>query len=84
MVLEFVDGLTELGFTPSFDTVTRDTFKSGTKFRSDSVAIVARKVASAAKHLHDHGVMHGDLYAHNILVSTSVHCTKATAEHEVD
>jgi serine/threonine protein kinase len=29
---------------------------------------IALGIASAAQHLHAHGIMHGDLYAHNTLV----------------
>jgi serine/threonine protein kinase len=30
---------------------------------------ILRGIADAAAHLHKHGVMHGDLYAHNTMVS---------------
>ncbi len=35
--------------------------------RSDAVLRIARGIAAAACHLHAHGILHGDLYAHNIL-----------------
>jgi len=68
MVLEYVEGLKELGNTPSFDSVTRDVFPSETSFEFAWILQVARHVSSAVGHLHKHCVMHGDLYAHNTLV----------------
>ncbi len=52
---------------PSFETCTRDTFKEGTLFSSNTILKIVSSVASAANHLHHKGIMHGDLYAHNTL-----------------
>lgn len=52
---------------PSFDTCTRDTFKEGTQFSSETIFKISQSIADAAKHLHSKGIMHGDLYAHNTL-----------------
>lgn len=57
-----------LGLPPSFDTCTRDVFLPGTAFSIQQVVAIALAIASAAAHLHDCGIMHGDLYAHNTLI----------------
>ncbi len=63
-----------LGFPPDFDTCTRDTFAQGREFSAQAVYKVAKAILSASAHLHAKGLMHGDLYAHNILVDEAHHC----------
>ncbi len=58
-----------LGNPPSLESCTRDTFPEGTTFSWPQVLRIAQGIASAAAHLHQRGIMHGDLYAHNILVN---------------
>lgn len=59
-----------LGFPPSFDSITRDTFGDDTRCSISFITNVAHGIANVCAHLHEHGIMHGDLYAHNILVDT--------------
>lgn len=56
-----------LGNPPDFTTCTRDTFAPQTVFTLQQVLAVAKAMASVGEHLHARGIMHGDLYAHNIL-----------------
>ncbi|WP_317899905.1 leucine-rich repeat-containing protein kinase family protein [Aurantibacillus circumpalustris] len=63
-----------LGMPPDFETCSRDTFKVETVFTATQILEVARAIAAAANHLHDRGISHGDLYAHNILMNESVEC----------
>ena len=58
-----------LGNPPSLDTCTRDTYAPGTSFSVATILRIAIGISSAAAHLHGQGIMHGDLYAHNILVN---------------
>ncbi|CAK7268695.1 hypothetical protein SEPCBS119000_003192 [Sporothrix epigloea] len=61
-----------LGQPPSFDSCTRDCFDSSladSRLPVSAALAILSGVASAAAHLHDRGIAHGDLYAHNILVS---------------
>lgn len=58
-----------LGNPPSLETCTRDTFPANTCFSLYAIITIAIGVASAIKHLHQQGIMHGDIYAHNILVN---------------
>ena len=56
-----------LGQPPSFDTCTRDVFPAAQKITYAQGVEILSGVLHAAKHLHDRGIMHGDLYAHNTL-----------------
>jgi hypothetical protein len=58
-----------LGQPPDFDTCTRDTYSANASFSLPVILRLTIGIASAAAHLHAKGIMHGDLYAHNILVN---------------
>lgn len=62
-----------LGNPPDFDTCTRDIYDEGTSFSLSLLMRIASDIASAAAHLHARGMMHGDLYSHNILVHENGH-----------
>jgi hypothetical protein len=69
LVLELIPpAFKNLAGPPSYDTCTRDTFKPGTEFSVNTILNIAASIADAARHLHLKGIMHGDLYAHNILI----------------
>ena len=53
---------------PSLASCTRDCYALEQRFSVDQVLALARGVASALQHLHGRGILHGDLYAHNLLV----------------
>ncbi|SFG89930.1 serine/threonine protein kinase [Duganella sp. CF458] len=68
LVMPLVDpGLRSLAGPPSFASCTRDVYADHQRFSAEALLGIARGVASAAAHLHARGIMHGDLYAHNIL-----------------
>ena len=52
---------------PSLASCTRDIYAAETRFTLDTALRIAHGIASAVQHLHTRGIMHGDLYAHNIL-----------------
>ncbi|CAK7265960.1 hypothetical protein SEPCBS57363_001854 [Sporothrix epigloea] len=59
-----------LGQPPSFDSCTRDCFDTSSsdgRLPVPAALSILSGVASAAAHLHERGIAHGDLYAHNIL-----------------
>jgi serine/threonine protein kinase len=58
-----------LGGPPSFESVTRDTFEAGKSFTLKEVVRILSGVSSVCAHLHGRGISHGDIYAHNILVT---------------
>jgi Protein tyrosine and serine/threonine kinase/Leucine rich repeat len=62
-----------LGNPPSLDSCTRDTYAAGTSFSVVAILQIAIGISLAAAHLHAQGIMHCDLYAHNILVNESGH-----------
>ncbi len=59
-----------LGHPPSLDSCTRDTYPAHTRFSLAAVLKIATDVAAAVTHLHHRGILHGDLYAHNILTNS--------------
>ncbi|MGN6646535.1 MAG: leucine-rich repeat-containing protein kinase family protein [Cytophaga sp.] len=74
LVMELIDaGYVNLGGPPSFVTCTRDTFGADTQFTIEQIVRITKGIASAAQQLHARGIMHGDLYAHNILINADAH-----------
>ncbi|TXI32258.1 MAG: protein kinase, partial [Aquipseudomonas alcaligenes] len=53
---------------PSLASCTRDCYAPEQRFSAEQVQTLARGVATALEHLHGRGILHGDLYAHNLLV----------------
>jgi Protein tyrosine and serine/threonine kinase/Leucine rich repeat len=60
---EFVN----LAGPPSLDSCTRDVYAQDKRLDWPTTLHIARGMASATWHLHARGILHGDLYAHNIL-----------------
>ncbi|WP_206537900.1 leucine-rich repeat-containing protein kinase family protein [Shewanella mangrovi] len=54
---------------PSLASCTRDVYAPEQQFSPTVMLNIATAIASAAQHLHQQGMMHGDLYAHNILTT---------------
>jgi hypothetical protein len=53
---------------PSLQSCTRDVYPQGFQLPAALALGIASDVAGAVAYLHQRGVMHGDLYAHNILI----------------
>lgn len=51
---------------PSFESCTRDVYAPDLQLSAAVTHRLLREVAAAVAHLHARGIMHGDLYAHNI------------------
>jgi len=62
-----------LGHPPSLDTCTRDSYPPDTVFSLADILRITEGIAAAVAHLHRQGILHGDLYAHNILVNDHGH-----------
>lgn len=74
LILELIPrNYKNLGLPPSFKTCTRDTFTEATQFTIEQIKMIVKGIASACNHLHNNGIMHGDLYAHNILINEKYH-----------
>jgi hypothetical protein len=68
LVMSLIDpSFRNLAGPPSLDSCTRDIYAAGTTFTLNIALRIAHGIASAAQQLHSLGIMHGDLYAHNIL-----------------
>lgn len=68
LVMALIDpAFINLAGPPSLDSCTRDVYPAHTSFDLITALRLALGVASAARHLHARGLMHGDLYGHNIL-----------------
>lgn len=60
-------GWRPLAGPPSPASCSRDIYNSSQGFDASTLMRLARGTAAAAEHLHRCGLLHGDLYAHNIL-----------------
>lgn len=60
-----------LGLPPSLVSCTRDVYPSSTKFTTEFVQTIMLSMQTALDQLHEQGIMHGDFYAHNILVNAT-------------
>jgi len=68
LVMALVDpSFRTLAGPPSLASCTRDVYAADAQWTSDVALRIARDIASAMQHLHARGILHGDLYAHNIL-----------------
>jgi hypothetical protein len=68
LVMQLIDpAFKNLAGPPSFDSCTRDVYLAETRFALQTALRMAQGIASATEHLHERGIVHGDLYAHNIL-----------------
>lgn len=74
LVMSLVDAsFKNLAGPPSLDSCTRDIYADGSKFSLVAVLGIASGIADAVRHLHERGILHGDLYAHNILYGDVEH-----------
>ena len=60
-----------LAAPPSLQSCTRDVYADGQKFARSVLLNLAHGIAAAVVHLHARGILHGDLYAHNILYNAA-------------
>jgi len=58
-----------LGLPPTLETCSRDVYPTGFSLMLDKTLKILQGVADAAVHMHAHGIMHGDFYAHNIMIN---------------
>ncbi|WP_421327020.1 leucine-rich repeat-containing protein kinase family protein [Aeromonas veronii] len=68
LVMELIEpAFANLAGPPSLDSCTRDVYPEGLRLSVPDALAMAHGIASVAGHLHRAGIMHGDLYGHNIL-----------------
>lgn len=63
-----------LASPPSLESCTRDVYAETFQLNSTSCLKIVSAVADTANYLHQKGIMHGDLYAHNILIRPNFDC----------
>lgn len=67
-VMTLIDpAFVNLAGPPSLASCTRDVYAADKRFSLEAMLRLAGGIAAAAAHVHRRGVMHGDLYGHNIL-----------------
>lgn len=59
---------------PSLDSCTRDVYAPGLVFSYADMLAMSSAIAWAVSHLHARGILHGDLYGHNILYAENGAC----------
>lgn len=75
LVMSLTDpGFINLAAPPSLESCTRDIYPVETRFNVLNALNIALGIAGATEHLHAQGLMHGDLYAHNILWNAQGDC----------
>ncbi|MFY0640442.1 MAG: protein kinase [Bermanella sp.] len=68
LVMELISSdYKNLGLPPSLKSCTRDTFEPNTAVTSQNVLKITHQMADILLHLHQQGVSHGDIYAHNTM-----------------
>ena len=68
LVMPLLDAdLKILADPPSFESCTRDVYAEDQALTPKEAQYILNGVTQAAQHLHARGLLHGDLYAHNIL-----------------
>ena len=60
-------GWRRLAGPPSLESCTRDIYPAEMRLSLDQAQAIGRGIAGAVAHLHVRGLLHGDVYAHNIL-----------------
>lgn len=75
LVMALIDpAFRNLAGPPSLDSCTRDIYANDQRFTLSVVLRMALGIAAAARHLHERGILHGDLYAHNVLWNIEGDC----------
>jgi hypothetical protein len=59
-----------LGLPPTLETCSRDVYPEGFTLSLSHTHKILTAMADAATHMHARGIMHGDFYAHNIMIDT--------------
>jgi tRNA A-37 threonylcarbamoyl transferase component Bud32 len=65
VIMELIDGYKTLGIVPNFHTITRDIIEK--KLTLSQIKMIMIGICKAMVHLSEKQIIHGDLYAHNIL-----------------
>lgn len=76
LVMQLIDpSFANLAGLPSLASCSRDVYADDRRFSAQVALRIAMSIASAAEHLHQQGITHGDLYGHNILLNDQGDCS---------
>lgn len=85
LMLELIPSrFSNLGLPPSLETCTRDVYPLDFSLSIYEVVKILKGMAQVGIHMHEHGIMHGDFYAHNILIdndANSILCDFGAASY---
>jgi hypothetical protein len=71
LVMPLLDAhLKVLAKPPNYESCSRDVYADDLRLTPQQAEFILKGITQAAEHLHANGLMHGDLYAHNILWGT--------------
>ena len=74
IVMELIPAHYEnLGLPPSLQSCTRDQFAEGLQLPQMLLLDLIKQATSALHHIHQQGLVHGDFYAHNVLIDPMGH-----------
>ncbi|MEE1888360.1 leucine-rich repeat-containing protein kinase family protein [Pseudomonas carassii] len=75
LVMQLIDAhWSNLAGPPSLDSCTRDRYPDNRRLSLPALRCLVGGIASVCAHLHERGLSHGDLYAHNILFDDDGQC----------
>ncbi|MGK5081154.1 leucine-rich repeat-containing protein kinase family protein [Janthinobacterium sp. HLX7-2] len=75
LVMPLIDAaFRNLAGPPSLVSCTRDVYADGMRLSAPQALAIAHGIASAVRQLHARGIVHGDLYAHNIVHADAGTC----------
>lgn len=63
-----------LGLPPSLESCSRDVYPHDFSLTIKSILKILKGMGQAAVHMHQRGIMHGDFYAHNIMIDKDNNC----------
>lgn len=63
-----------LGLPPTLETCSRDVYPDDFTLTFSQGIKVLQGMADAGVHMHERGIMHGDFYAHNIMIDKEANC----------
>jgi len=71
LMLELIPScFVNLGLPPTLESCSRDVYPKEFTLSFSHVLKILQGMADAAQHMHERGIMHGDFYAHNIMIDT--------------
>jgi len=67
MIMKLFNNYKQLGNPPTFKTITRDVYENNSEIYTNNNIYLFNQIECAVNYLHQNNIIHGDLYAHNII-----------------